>query len=532
MHGLMMDVPLSIPLLLRRTETLFGHKTLVSRRADRSLERRTYGEVLRRARGLAAGLASLGIKPGDRVATFCWNHSRHLEAYYGIPASGAVLHTLNIRLHPDELAYIITHAGDAAVIVDMVLWSAFAAVLPRLGDIRVIVIGADGDLPPGTIDYEQLATTVTPADALADVDERAAAMMCYTSGTTGRSKGVLYSHRSMVLHALNLALPDCLGLRESDVVLAVVPMFHVNAWGLPFTCAMLGASAGAAGAVPGRGQPGRVVRDRACDPGGGRADDLARRAQVSRRAPGPRPVVAAHDDRRRRGDSRIDDSCVRPAARAAHRARLGHDGDEPAWIDEPGPRRSALGVDRTTSTRGAPRKDGQRRWWRSAREATPGLVAWDGATMGELEVRGPWVAAAYYPGDVAVDRWTEDGWFRTGDIVTIAPTGCVTIQDRAKDLVKSGGEWISTVALESALIGHPSVSEVVVVAVPHPQWGERPLAVIVPAQGCAADDRGPACAPGPAFCEVVAARCGGLRRAPAEDRHRQVPEARSARDVP
>ena len=220
MHGLMMDVPLSIPLLLRRTESLFGHKTLVSRRADRSLERRTYAEVLRRARALAAGLAGLGIKPGDRVATFCWNHSRHLEAYYGIPASGAVLHTLNIRLHPDELAYIITHAGDAAIIVDKVLWPAFAAVQPRLGDIHVIVIGAEGDLPAGAIDYEQLVASVTPPDALPDVDERAAAMMCYTSGTTGRSKGVLYSHRSMVLHALNLALPDCLDLRESDVVLA------------------------------------------------------------------------------------------------------------------------------------------------------------------------------------------------------------------------------------------------------------------------------------------------------------------------
>ena len=485
MHGLMMEMPLSIPLLLRRTESLFGHKTLVTRRADRSLERRTYGDVLRRARGLAAGLAGLGIKPGDRVATFCWNHSRHLEAYYGVPASGAVLHTLNIRLHPEELAYIITHAGDAAVIVDKVLWPAFAQVLPRLGDIRVIVISDDGDLPPGTIDYEQLVASATPSMTLADVDERAGALMCYTSGTTGRSKGVLYSHRSMVLHALTLALPDCLNLREADVVLAVVPMFHVNAWGLPFACAMLGSRAGAARPAPGRGQHRRALRIRARHAGGRRPHDLARRAQVPRRAPGSRPVVDSLDDRRRRGDPRVDDSRLRRAARAAHRARLGHDRDQPGRDDQPRPVRARVAPHPTSSTPGGRCRAGPRRWWRFARAPTTGLAPWDGVTMGELEVRGPWVASAYFPGDVATDRWTEDGWFKTGDIATIAPSGCVTIQDRAKDLVKSGGEWISTVALESALVSHPAVSEAVVVAVPHAQWGERPLAVIVAAEGCA-----------------------------------------------
>jgi fatty-acyl-CoA synthase len=484
MNGLMMDVPLSIPLLLRRTESLFGHKTLVSRRADRSLERRTYAEVLRRARALAAGLAGLGIKPGDRVATFCWNHSRHLEAYYGIPASGAVLHTLNIRLHPEELAYIITHAGDAAVIVDKVLWPAFAAVLPRLGDIRVIVIGAEGDLPAGTIDYEQLVASVTPPDALPDVDERAAAMMCYTSGTTGRSKGVLYSHRSMVLHALNLALPDCLDLRESDVVLAVVPMFHVNAWGLPFTCAMIGS---------GQVQPGPHL-DAAS------LVELFEAERVTLAAGVPTIWHAVlkyldehpgHDLSSLRamivGGAAIPESTIR-AFDQRHGLHLVH-----AWgMTETSPLGS---VSRVPSELRTAAPDQQYAWRATQGRPAPfveirarseeGLVAWDGATMGELEVRGPWIASAYYPGDVATDRWTDDGWFRTGDIVTIAPTGCVTIQDRAKDLVKSGGEWISTVALESALIGHPSVSEAVVVAVPHPQWGERPLAVIVPAQGCA-----------------------------------------------
>jgi fatty-acyl-CoA synthase len=483
MNGLMMDVPLSIPLLLRRTETLFGHKTLISRRADRSLERRTYGEVLRRARGLAAGLAGLGVKPGGRVATFCWNHSRHLEAYYGVPAGGFVLHTLNIRLHADELAYIITHAGDAAIIVDKALWPAFSAVRPRLGNIPIVVISDDGDVPPGTFDYEQVVASATPTATLSDVDERSGAVMCYTSGTTGRSKGVLYSHRSMVLHALTLALPDCLNLRESDVVLAVVPMFHVNAWGLPFACAMLGS--------------GQVLPGPHLDAAS--LVELFESERVTLTAGVPtiwHGVLTyldehpGHDLSSIRamivGGAAIPESTLR-AFDARHGLHIVH-----AWgMTETSPIGSISHVPSELAT--AP--DDERYAWRATQgrpapmveiraRSDEGLVAWDGKTMGELEVRGPWVASAYYPGDVAADRWTEDGWFRTGDIATISPGGCVTIQDRAKDLVKSGGEWISTVALESALVGHPAVSEAVVVAAPHPQWGERPLAVIVPAAGC------------------------------------------------
>ena len=325
--------------------------------------------------------------------------------------------------------------------------------------------------------------TATPADALADVDERSGAVMCYTSGTTGRSKGVLYSHRSMVLHALTLALPDCLNLRESDVVLAVVPMFHVNAWGLPFACAMLGSGQVLPGPHLDAASLVELFESERVTLTAGVPTIWHGVLEVPRRTPRSRPVVDSRDDRRRRRDPRIDPSRLRRAARPAPRARVGHDRDEPDWIDQPRPVRARLGaVDeqyawRATQGRPAPLVEIRAR-------SDEGLVAWDGATMGELEVRGPWVASAYYPGDVAADRWTEDGWFRTGDIATISPTGCVTIQDRAKDLVKSGGEWISTVALESALVGHPSVSEAVVVAVPHPQWGERPLAVIVPAAGC------------------------------------------------
>jgi fatty-acyl-CoA synthase len=486
MDGLMMDVPLSLPALLRRAETLFGHKEIVTRRADRAVERRTYAQCLDRARQLAAGLASLGIPRGGRVATFCWNHSRHLEAYYGVAASGMVLHTLNIRLHPDELVYIVTHAGDSAIIVDKALWAAFEPVRQRIADVPIVCVADDGVPVEGTIEYEQLLAAHAGAPAFGECDERAAAVMCYTSGTTGRPKGVVYSNRSLVLHSLAAALPDAMDLRESDVALAVVPMFHANAWGMPFTCALVGA----AQVLPGPHlDPASIV-------------DLLESEQVTFTAGVPtiwhallayldgHPGHALSSIRTMLvGGAAIPEATVR-AFESRHGLRIVH-----AWgMTETSPLGS---VSRVPSELEAASPDVQFAWRVKQGRPAPfveirargddGLVPWDGTTMGELEVRGPWVASAYYSGDGSpgdgADRWTEDGWFRTGDIVTIEPTGCLTIQDRAKDLVKSGGEWISTVALETALVGHPAVAEVVVVAVPHPTWGERPLAVVVPTAG-------------------------------------------------
>lgn len=483
MNGLMMDYPLSLPALLRRTAQIFGHKSIVSRRADRRIEERSYAEVLRRARQLAAGLASLGIRRGDRVATFCWNHAEHLEAYYGVPASGRVLHTLNIRLHADELAYIITHAGDAAILVDKSLWPVFAPLRDRIGAVPIIVVGADGDVPEGTHDYEQLVAAHEGAPDFEEIDERAAAVMCYTSGTTGRPKGVVYSHRSMFLHSLGGGLADGLCLRELDVVLAVVPMFHANAWGLPYTCALLGAT---------QVHPGPCL-----DPVSLVELFESRRVTVTAGVPtiwhGLLKYLdehPGHDLSSIRcmlvGGAAIPEATIR-AFEARHGLRITH-----AWgMTETSPMGS---VSFLPSELLAAPADEQYAWRATQGRPAPlveirargaeGLVPWDGATMGELEVRGPWVASAYYECPEAADRWTVDGWFKTGDIVTIGATGCITIQDRAKDLVKSGGEWISTVALESALIGHPAVSEAVVIAVPHPQWGERPLAVVVPRAGC------------------------------------------------
>lgn len=234
MDGLMMDFPLILPTILRRAETIFGDREIVSRQPDRSLHRYTYADMARRARRLAAALTALGLRPGDRVGTFCWNHHQHLEAYFGIPLFGGVLHTLNLRLHPDDVAAIITHAEDRAILVDAVLLPIFEKIWPKVAVEHLIVIG-DGPLPEGAIAYENLLASADPEGFVPpEIREQQAAAMCYSSGTTGRAKGVLYSHRAIVLHSLVSATADAVGLREADAVMPVVPMFHVNAWGLPF----------------------------------------------------------------------------------------------------------------------------------------------------------------------------------------------------------------------------------------------------------------------------------------------------------
>ena len=485
MRGLMMDGPLSIPALLRRTESLFPHKSIVSRRADHTLGRSTYGECLADGRRLAAAMRALGVRQGDRVATFCWSHAEHLQAYYGIPASGAVLHTLNIRLHADELAYIINHADDTVIIVDKVLWPAFEPVRSCIGDRRIVVVGDDDHVPEGTLHYGQLLSWQEDGAAFDDIDEQSAAVMCYTSGTTGRPKGVLYSHRSLVLHSLASALPDAMDLGEAARVLAAVPMFHANAWGLPFTCAMVGATQ----VLPGPYLDAASIVD------------LLVSERVTHTFGVPticHALLRELDEHPERdvaslrmmlvGGAAIPEATVR-AFDARHGVQIVH-----AWgMTETSP----MGTVSRVPSELADASEAERYAWR-ARQGRPAplveirgraedgtLIPWDDRVMGELEVRGPWVAGAYYPGDEARDRWTHDGWLRTGDIVTIGPSGCLTIQDRAKDLVKSGGEWISTVALETALLDHPGVSEAVVIAVPHPRWGERPLAVVVPKPGCA-----------------------------------------------
>jgi len=478
-HGMMMDYPLSIPAIVRRAEALFGTRRIVSRRPDRSILRSTYADLVGRTRRLATALQQLGVQPGDRVATLAWAGQEHLEAYLAIPSTGAVLHTLNLRLHPDDLTYIVNDAADRVLLVDASLLPLFEQFRSKVAIEHVIVMVGS---PEGTpfLDYEQVLAASDPTRFVEpSIREDDAAAMCYTSGTTGRPKGVLYSHRAVVLHSFGQGLHDTLGIGERDTILPVVPMFHVNAWGIPFTATLFGAGQ----VFPGPHLDGKSLLEllasekvtvtagvptvwlnvlQELDQRPGAYDLSALRALVVGGSAAPLSMIRAFKER--------------------HGLEIIH-----AWgMTEMTP----LGtLGNLPSTLRNASEEEQYRY--RGKQGTPlpfveirartqdGLAPWDGRTMGELEVRGPWVAARYYNSDAHDDRFTNDGWFKTGDIVTIDSGGCIEITDRSKDLVKSGGEWISSVALETALMGHPSVAEAAVVAVPHPKWDERPLAVVV-----------------------------------------------------
>ncbi len=479
MQGTMMDYPLTLVPILERAGRLFGKVEIVSRLPDRSLHRYTYKDFYRRARALAEALQKAGLRRGDRVGTLMWNHYAHLEAYFGIPLAGGVLHTLNLRLHPRDIAYIANHAQDRFLIVDDVLLPLYEQFKDQVNAERVIVVPLTGKpVPEGYLDYEAFLGTATGDFTYPELDENEALGMCYTSGTTGQPKGVVYSHRAVVLHSLASGLSGTLGITQRDVVLPVVPMFHVNAWGLPFTAVMVGAKQ----VFPGPYLDAESLlelfeRERVTFTAGvptiwlGILQALEKAPDRWKLAPGMRMVV---------GGSAAPEGLIRAFDRFG--LQVVH-----AWgMTETTP----LG---TVSLLKSYMEDlpEEEKYAYRAKQGLPapfvevrvvneeGEAPWDGKTMGELQVRGPWVAASYYNLPEAQDRWTEDGWFRTGDVATIDPEGYVKITDRTKDLIKSGGEWISSVDLENALMGHPKVAEAAVIAVPHPRWQERPLAVVV-----------------------------------------------------
>jgi fatty-acyl-CoA synthase len=486
MNGLMMDFPLTLSAIFRRAEAMFCDREIVFRRPDQSLHRYSYAEFAERTRRLVRVLRDLGIRPGDRVATLAWNHGPHLEAYFAIPLAGSILHTLNLRLHPEELAFIVNHANDRAVVVDSLLLPLWECVRPHVNVPVTIVIDATESVRAGDLAYERLLAQSSATDIGPDPYEQTAAAMCYTTGTTGRPKGVLYSHRSLVLHALGICLADSVGLCEHDVVTPVVPMFHANAWGLPHAAIMSGAKLAFPG--PHLNPPALL--------------DLYQRERTTLTAGVPTvwlnmlQVLDANPNAYDISSLRmmlVGGAAIPPAIIDGFQKRHGINIVHAWGMTEMAP----LGTISRLPAALIESSDDEKLQQR-AKQGRPvpfveirgrnesGLVPWDGRTMGELEVRGPWVAGAYYNQTDGDDRFTEDGWFKTGDIVTIDGRGTVQLQDRSKDLIKSGGEWISSVALESALMGHPAVAEAAVIPVQHDKWGERPLAAVVLKPGTSA----------------------------------------------
>jgi fatty-acyl-CoA synthase len=486
-EALMMDdYPLSLTNVIRRAEQFASHQKVAFRRPDGSVGHTTMGECVARSKRLATALAQLGIGEGDPVATLLWNQPEHLELYFAVPCMAAVLHTLNPRLHRDELSFIVNDAEDKAIVIDETLLPVFESFHDAREFSDVIVVRRTDDaLPDGYLDYEQLLADAEPMEWPAD-DERRAAAMCYTSGTTGRPKGVVYSHRSMVLHSLVAALPDVKSVSRRDVLLPVVPMFHANAWGMIYTAALIGSGL----VLPGPKLDAVSVLDLLAD----------ERVTITAGVPTVwMAMLEALEAEPERWDlSALDHLIVggsaAPPSMMERFDRFGltiiH-----AWgMTETSPLGS---VSRPPVELDDASEEERLRYRARQGTASPfveirartddgELVAWDDQEMGELEVRGPWVARAYHRGQGA-EKFTDDGWFVTGDVVTIDAGGNLKICDRSKDLVKSGGEWISSVDLENLLMAHPAVAEAAVIAIPDERWGERPLAAVVLRDGASAD---------------------------------------------
>ena len=480
MRALMMNFPLTIPALLERAGGIFGNVEIVTRRPDRSLARTTWGDLARRSRRLASALTGLGLSRGDRVATLLWNQSEHMEAYFGVPVAGGVLHTLNLRLHPDEIAFIANHAGDRFLIVDGVLLPAYSKLRDRVKFERVIVVPFGRcEIPADCTVYEELLAGASEEFTYPPLKENEAAAMCYTSGTTGRPKGVVYSHRAIVLHSMNCCGADSFGISMRDVVLPATSLFHANGWGIPFTAALAGAKV----VLPGASADGEGILD------------LMEQERVTIATGVPTVwfgVLEALEKYSGRWKFTWPIRLYLGGAATSEALMRGFDRHGFTVI-------CSWGMTETTPVgTGSPLRPCMDRWSEErkyAQRLKPGIPASlvearivrsdgaeaprDGSTVGEIQVRGPWVASGYYKMPEESHKWTTDGWLRTGDMGHIDEHGYLKLVDRSKDLIKSGGEWISSLDLENALMGHPAVKEAAVIGVPHPKWQERPLAVVV-----------------------------------------------------
>ena len=476
----MQDFALTITALFNHGRRVHGRRQVVSFDGEQTTSS-TFARVAERAERLAAALGELGVGPGDRVATLMWNSQEHLEAYFAVPCMGAVLHTLNLRLSPADLTRIMAEAGDKVVLAHaslLPLISAVAGNVPTLE--KVLVVNDAGPalfrFGDGSaveyLGYEDVLSAAPERFAWPELDERAAAAICFTSGTTGPPRGVVYSHRSTFLHALAIATGACFGTGGYDRMLPLVPMFHVNAWGIPYSAWMFGADI----VMPHRwllgGPPCRLIK-------------LARPTIVS----GVPTIWASMLEYAQAHPDEVDFSSIRLATSGgsalpeplmkAFRDRYGVQMGQGWGMTETSPVCTYAQVGRPGEREGKPLSAGRLLPGVEMRAVTPegAIAAWDGETVGEIEVRGPWVTGSYL--DEAQDREFHGGWLRTGDIGTIDEDGYLTISDRLKDVIKSGGEWISSLRLENELAGHPGVFEVAVIGVPDDRWGERPMAFVV-----------------------------------------------------
>jgi fatty-acyl-CoA synthase len=485
MQATMMQRRLSLNDLLERAGTLFAGNEVVSRLPDKRLVRHRYGEVYRRTRALAAALQALGLNKGDRVATLCWNHHAHLECYFGIPAAGGVMHTLNLRLSASELGAIAADADDRFLVVDDVLLPLYRQFAHLHRFERVLVFPFSGATVPA--EFEDYETHLAAADAeafeYAEHDENDPVSMCYTSGTTGRAKGVVYSHRSTILHTLVGNQADYWGMRGTDVLMPVAPMFHANAWGTPYAAVMMGVKLVF---------PGPHLH----------ADDLLDLMQIEppTLALGVPTIWMAMIQAYERGlveqpgrwklpvglrslvgGAAVPEALIRAFDRHGVWLLQGWGMTETsplATVSYPRAELAGSGIDeryRRAAMAGVPAPLVDLRIRTEAGADAPR----DGKTMGELQVRGPFITGSYHGVAVTEDKFTADGWLRTGDVATLDELGFMRITDRTKDLIKSGGEWISSLDMENALMAHPALAEAAVIAVPDEKWSERPLAVLV-----------------------------------------------------
>ena len=481
MNGLMMQTPLLVSSLLRHADRHHGDVQVVSRRVEGDIHRYTYRDAHARARRLANALRSLGAKPGERIASLAWNGYRHLELFYAVSGSGMVMHTVNPRLFPDQIAWIVNDAADTILFIDLTFLPLVEKLAPLCRTLKQVVLMTDrshmpsSQVLPNLLCYEDLIDAEHDRFDWPDLDENTASGLCYTSGTTGNPKGALFSHRSTVLHAYAAALPDAMAISSRDCILPVVPMFHANAWGICHAAPMTGAKL----VFPGAALDGKSLHE------------LFEREQVTFSAGVPTVWLGLLQYLEKAGArfsslkrTIIGGSACPPAMIRTFRSTYGVEVLHAWGMTETSPLGSVCKLQGKHLDLPEPE---QQRILEKQGHVVFGVdwkivngdgdeLPWDGSSFGDLMVRGPWIVRAYYKGEA---NPLVDGWFPTGDVATIDPDGYMQITDRSKDVIKSGGEWISSIELENVAMSHPAVLEAAVIACCHPKWDERPLVIVV-----------------------------------------------------